>query len=345
MTARTATRPRRPISTKPGEPPRRTPRQVVSRPSLPKWSLPKWSLRRSHPIDLRDTEVVSEPVHPRIARRREQVVHESRKGRPWFRWGSLGMALASTLIVAGLFSPLVDLDHLEVQGLEGEPATAVREVSGLVVGTAMFGVRPAEVRRRVESLPWVAHADVDAHWPDTVVVTVMPQRPMAMMEAPEVSRDGQPPGSGSVLMASGVVLAPGDLGPLGPFTEGLPRVSADPSYAGSNGPTGSGADYSELAHDVLAQLRPVTAEAVSELRVGASGSVTLVARMADGSSDAILALGGPEDLPAKAIALESVLSGTVELACMERVDVSVPTRVTIMRSGGCTIPTPGEAAQ
>lgn len=360
MTARTATRPRRPISTKPGERPRRTPRQAVSRLSLPRPSLPRWSLpevkvpkvklpsfalRKSQPIDLRDTRAASEPVHPRIARRREQVDRESRRARPWLRWGPLAMAVASTVVVAGLFSPLADLDHLEVRGLEGEPAAAVREASGLVTGSAMFGVRPAEVRRRVESLPWVAHADVDARWPDTVAISVIPHRPLAFIEAPEASPDGEPRVGRSVLMTSGVVLDAADLGPLGPFTTGLPAVTTASSKVAPVGPDGSAMEYSEVARSVLAQLRPVTSEAVNELSVGASGAVTLVARVPGGTSEAVLALGGPEDLPAKAIALESVLSGTVELACLERLDVSVPTRVTIQRSGGCTIPSPGEAAE
>jgi hypothetical protein len=256
------------------------------------------------------------------------------------------MAVASTVVVAGLFSPLADLDHLEVRGLEGEPAVAVREVSGLVTGSAMFGVRPAEVRARVESLPWVAHADVDASWPDTVTISVIPHRPLALMESPEESSDGQPLAGRSVLMTSGVVVDAADLGPLGPFTTGLPAVTVgSSSQVAPIDPDGSVVEYSEVARNVLVQLRPVTAEAVTGLSVEASGAVTLVARVPGGSAEAVLALGGPEDLPAKATALESVLSGTVELACLERVDVSVPTRVTIQRSGGCTIPSPGEAAE
>lgn len=340
MTVRTATKARRPIGTEPAEPPRRTSGPIAS-----KLSWPGLSLRRSSSIDLRGTEMAGEPVHPRIALRREQVVREARRDTNWLRWGSLATAVACTIVVAGLFSPLADLDHLEVQGLEGEPAVTVREVSGLVTGTAMFGVRPGEVRRRVESLPWVAHADVDARWPDTVTVSVTPHRPLAMIEPQEGSPEGRPAGSGSVLTSSGVVLDRADLGPIGPFAEGLPDVSVDPSYVGPTGSDGSPVEYSEVARNVLEQLRPVTAQAVSGLHLGAPETVTLVAQVPGGSSDVVLALGGSEDLPAKAIALESVLSGTVEPACLERVDVSVPTRVTILRSGGCTIPKPGEAAE
>ncbi|MCZ7630472.1 MAG: hypothetical protein M5U19_16190 [Microthrixaceae bacterium] len=82
-----------------------------------------------------------------------------------------------------------------------------------------------------------------------------------------------------------------------------------------------------------------------ELRVDASGAVTLVARVPGGSAEAELVLGDAEDLPAKAVALESLLSGAVELGCLERADVSVPTRVTILRSAGCTIPTPADTAE
>ncbi|MCZ7630473.1 MAG: FtsQ-type POTRA domain-containing protein [Microthrixaceae bacterium] len=176
-------------------------------------------------------------VHPKIARRREQVDRRSRRRRMLLRWGSVGVAVVCTLVVAALFSPLVDLDHLTVQGLEGEPAVAVREASGLVSGTAMFGVRPSEVRRRVESLPWVAHADVDARWPDTVTVSVTPHRPLAVMQTAHGSPEGARQGGRSVLTTSGVVLEAEDLGPVGALAEGLPVVSADPSYAASGART------------------------------------------------------------------------------------------------------------
>lgn len=375
MSPRVATRERRPISTEPAESPRRNLVQVVSRLSWQRLSLPRVSVprvsvprpmlflaswlrglvRMSRAIDLRDSEAIAKPVrrsdahpdgvHPKIARRREQVSRRSRRGRALLRWGSVGVAVLCTLVVATLFSPLVDLDHLTVQGLEGEPAAEVRDVSGLVPGTAMFGVRPSDVRRRVESLPWVAHADVDARWPDTVTVTVTPHRPLAVMQAAQGAPVGAHPGGRSVLTTSGVVLDAEDLGPVSAFAEELPVLSVDPSYAAPGGPEVAERHLSEVSRKVLGQLRPVVAGAVTELRMGAAGTVTLVARVPGGSSEAEFVLGDAEDLPAKAVALESLLSGAVELACLERVDVSVPTRVTILRSTGCTIPTSGEAAE
>lgn len=257
----------------------------------------------------------------------------------------MGVAVLCTLVVAGLFSPLVDLDHLTVEGLEGEPAAAVRDVSGLVVGTAMFGVQPTEVRRRVESLPWVAHADVDARWPDTVTVSVTPHRPLAVMAPPDDSSEPRRGDARPVLTTSGEVLGAEDLGPIGAYTRGLPVVSVDPTYKGSVGSDGGESQPAEVVRDVLEQLRPTTSEMLSELRVGASGAVTLVARVPEGSSEAEFVLGDSEDMPAKALALESLLSGAVELGCLERVDVSVPTRVTMLRSAGCTIPPSGEPTE
>jgi len=253
--------------------------------------------------------------------------------------------VSSTIVVAGLFSPWVDLDHLEVRGLAGRPADAVREASGVDAGTAMFAVRPSEVRRRVEAIPWVAHADVDTHWPDTVTVTVTPHRPVAVLESPEAVLESpeavlESPEAGRVLTTAGAVLDPDELGPLGPFAVDLPRVSIDSGYIDSNGLDAGAA----VARSVLTQLRPITANAVDLIHLGPSGTVTLGVRVPGGDSRAELVLGGTEDLPAKAVALDSVLSGTVELGCLERVDVSVPTRVTIQRVGGCTIQASDEVA-
>ncbi len=310
---------------------------------MPKLSLPKVAIPKVSVPGLKraDSDVVpaDQPrapemeVHPRIERRRKAVGRSSLR-RNWRRWTLLGIAILLSLVVAGLFSPFLDLDHLEVAGVEGDPSGAVAEATGLTTGTAMFGIRPGDVRARVESLPWVAHADVDAHWPDTVKVTVTAERPLAVLD------DGTK-GRGAILMSSGVVLSASAAGPLTAFAGGAPHISVDPGYdaAAARDASNVPGESSKVALAVLTQLRPVAAAGLQELHIDSKGNVTLTRTLPGSDAAAELSLGAPDDLPAKATALDSVLSGSVELACIDRVDVSVPTRVTIRRSEGCTIPT------
>lgn len=281
-------------------------------------------------------------VHPRIARRRAEVAaagpDEPEPKRSFgrvLRWALLGTALAGTAVAALLFSPLADLDQLEVRGVTDEPARVVREASRLTPGTAMFGIRASEVRGRLESIGWVAHVDVQVLWPDTVAVEVTPHRPVGVLDG------GSGRGAAALLTASGHLLEPDEAGPLEGFATGLPSVGL---------PASESRQDRELAAGVLGQLRPVTAGALESIDLGDGSGLTLridARALPDNTSDSPdpdgewlveVALGDAADLPAKALAIESVLSGTVERACMERVDVSVPTRVTIRRAAGCTIP-------
>jgi len=265
-------------------------------------------------------------VHPRIAGRRDEVAREGRDRRRRIRWIGLGVAGLLTASAAVLFSPLFDMDHLLVSGVEGPPADAVSAAAGLPGGSALFGIDPAEVRERVEELDWVAHASAEVVWPDRVELEVTPQRPVALVA----------PGAGepaAIAMATGSVFAFGDVEPLVPFTAGLPVLRLEEGVAlddiGS-----SGAAEALLA---LSSLGPVTAATVSEVTVDEAGRITFAAGPG-GLEGAQLVIGEPVLLPEKAEALEAVLSGRVELACLSRLDVSVPSRVTIQRLEDCAIP-------
>lgn len=264
-------------------------------------------------------------VHPRIARRRAEVRRQSRSPRRLLRWLPIVFAVGATALVAALFSPLVDLDHLEVVGLEGEPEARVREVVALDAGTALFGIRPAEVRARVESIPWVVHADVDVRWPDRVVVEATPHRPVALLH--------RSAGEQAVLTASGERLTRDEAGPLWAWAENTPELHLPP---------GAGVALREDAVTLLTQLRPVTTSMLEEVDLDDSGTVGLVLTVPGVDAPVEVYMGAPEELPAKAMALDAVLGGAVQTACMERVDVSVPTRVTVLRSDGCTVPDPDD---
>jgi hypothetical protein len=134
------------------------------------------------------------------------------------------------------------------------------------------------------------------------------------------------------------VLSYDEAGPLLPFTGGLPvvRTQDEPLVVEDDGDPGTAPPVLADALLALDMLGPSTMASVGELRAGGEGlRLLLDAGPADGAE---VALGLPEGLPEKAQAAEAVLSGTVELRCMTRLDVSVPSRTVIQRAAGCDLP-------
>lgn len=273
-------------------------------------------------IDLREPA-----VHPRIEGRRKDVLSDERLRRRRYRIAGLCVALVLSAAVAVAFSPLFDMDHLLVEGVEGAPAAAVSEATGLAGGTALFAVDASDVRNRIEDLPWVSHAAVRVVWPDRVEVLVTPQRPVANVAV----GDEQPQ---ALAAASGQVMVYEDVAPLVPFTAGLPVLRM----------VGTDTDEDRITDALMALdlFGPSTLGLIGELRVDDGGDLLLM--VGPGAAEgAEVTIGPAENLPEKAQAIESVLSGVVETRCLGTLDVSVPSRITIERVPGCDLPAPQQA--
>jgi cell division protein FtsQ len=158
------------------------------------------------------------------------------------------------------------------------------------------------VAARVEALPWVAHATVSRHWPDSLVVTVVERVPAAVVESPGHSA--------VVVDDSGHVL-----GPESSASPGTPVVQA---------PVTAGRPGSVLGPGVapgLAVLKAVPAtlkRRVLGIDVAPDGDVSMALTGQVG-----VTLGAAVDLPAKFEALLSVLVDVPPTA-PEVVDVTVP---------------------
>jgi hypothetical protein len=257
-------------------------------------------------------------VHPRIADRRQQVARERRSR--WQRVGIAALVVVGLLAVAvgALFSPLLDVDAVRVTGVEGDAASAVVDASGVEVGDPLVMLGTGDAARAVEDLPWVAHAEVVHRWPDAVRVRVLPERPVALVDR----------GRGEeVVTSAGEVVARSDLTPLGELPA-LPVVAAprdvDPATLSA-----AVSLVRQVRPEVLALLGPATVSAEGRLAFGPG---------AEAIEGATVEVGAPDLVPAKVVAIEAALGGAVELRCLERVDVSVPSRLTILRRAGCEIP-------
>lgn len=292
--------------------------------------LPTLPNRRRRHGDAEPAPPTAVEVHPRIAVRRDQVADAAHRRRRRILLGSASVAGVVAASVGALFSPLLDLDHLAVSGVEGDPAAEVLAVSELERGVAMFAIRPAEVRRRVEDLPWVAHAEVSAEWPDSAAVHVLPHRPVAVV----ARGDAEPV---ALATASGRILAFEDVDVLVPFTAGLPVLRVPEGIGDPERPR-------ELRGvlAVLEGVRPATRSVVGEARVDDGGQLTLLA--GPGALDgAEFELGNMSAMPEKVHALEAALGGSIDLTCVSRIDVSVPSRMTVQRDPACVVPGPEDA--
>jgi cell division protein FtsQ len=78
-------------------------------------------------------------------------------------------------------SSLFAIDRIEVQGGSPQVAGQVHEALASLVGRPLVGLDGSAVLRRVDALPTVVRASYDRAFPHTLRVTVVPERPAAVL--------------------------------------------------------------------------------------------------------------------------------------------------------------------
>ena len=218
-----------------------------------------------------------------------------------------GLGLVGFRLIAA--SGAFDVERIEVQGAGGAEARVRDAVQASVGGTSLLQTDPAALAAALATLPQVRSASVDRAFPQTVRVTIVPERAVAI--APNGSER-------VVLAASGRVL-----GPVTPGTLGLPLIAAAPGDL----PAVGGSVQSAA---VLQELR-VAAAPRRGLRFTAIGFTAdgLTGRTAQGLD---IRLGDDEDLAAKLRVARSVLRRAG--AGADYIDVSVPGAPVLRQSAG-----------
>lgn len=264
---------------------------------------------------------------PRFARRRMDVAGALRRRRR-IVLAVIGCVVGVGAAVVGLLrSPLFAVDRVQVIGAGKTDRGAVVAAGGVHPGDAIVDVDPALVRAHVMAVPSVASARVERIWPHTIRITVTEEIPLATFDVDGrsvvvgrggriISENGAPgPADGGAGLRH-VVVAAGVVAHLGKPGDGLPDDLA-PIVA------------------MVEQLPPRLAAGVQEVSVGADGALSITLRDDGGRVD----LGASEDIPAKLLAVESILAG-VDQHCLAVLDVRDPTRPTISRRAGCAIAAP-----
>jgi cell division protein FtsQ len=256
-------------------------------------------------------------IDPRIRARRVAVLRA--EGRRRLRFLLVAVGLVGLAVGAwGLTrTPLLDLDHVRVEGVAAADAGEVRTTLDLEPGTAMFDLDLGGIERDLTALPWVRSATAEREWPGTVRVTVEPRTPVAVV--------GLVTGGASFLVdREGVLLRPAGT------DSNLPRIAVAPTVAPG-----------EVERSALPAID--VAVAIPDDLLSWVDAVTLVGKSIpadqhdlglDLVGSAQVRLGGVEFIDDKLAAVRAVLEGT-DLSCVELIDVAVADLPTMLRNDSC----------
>jgi cell division protein FtsQ len=93
--------------------------------------------------------------------------------------GILAVALGGYLVARE--TPLFAIDRIEVHGGSPRVAAQVRKSLASLVGRPLVGLDGSAVLRKVDALPTVVTASYDRAFPHTLRITVVPERPAAVL--------------------------------------------------------------------------------------------------------------------------------------------------------------------
>lgn len=112
---------------------------------------------------------------------------DGRSGGPR-RWPRILALVLVVLLLAGavygvFFSPLLGVRSVSIAGATDPVSVKVLAVVDVPDGTPLARVDLDSVAERVNAVPEVAEVEVARHWPDTLVLTVIPRVPIAVTSA------------------------------------------------------------------------------------------------------------------------------------------------------------------
>ncbi len=252
------------------------------------------------------------PVDPRIRQRRIEVRRNEGRRRLRILVGIFAVALLTAAGWVASWSPLLDIDAVEVEGAVRTGPAVVREAGGLDRGQAMVDVDEGAAARRIESLPWVAEARVVRQWPGRVSITVSERLALAVT-VDETGAWWLLDGTGRVLEQAPD--RPNELVAV----DGLGTVP-------SPGEVTAGA---EAALAVSAALSPALRAKVDAVVVVEGGGVDLRLKGQAGAHP-VVQLGNLDHLDQKLRAAESILA-SVDLTGLSTLDVRLPASPVLTR--------------
>lgn len=252
------------------------------------------------------------PIDPRIRARRIEV-RKTAGRRKLQRLVDVGVVVVvAALFVGALWTPLLDVDVVEVRGAEHTGTEVVRDRAGVARGDRLVGVDVRVVGERVAALPWVGEAAVHRRVDGTVTIEVTERVPVALVGTGEsavlVDRQGRVLGP-----AVGVVAA-----------NGLPTLTS------LQGVPAAGAFLDAAADEAL-----VVAERLIASVPGAVATVDVAELSALLHQGGVVRFGDATRLDAKLRSLRTVLD-QVDLRCLATIDLRLPGSPVLTREERCS---------
>jgi cell division protein FtsQ len=254
------------------------------------------------------------PIDPRIRARRIEVQRDAGRRRLHRLTVAGVVAGVLLLVVASAFTPVADVDRIEVEGMFRTSSDAIVEAGGVERGDPTLLVDTGAAAAAIGELPWIADVDVQRSFPGTIRYVVHEREPLAVA--------GTPDGRAAVVDREGRVVE---------VAEGEAAALGLPVLEGVVGPTEVGARLGAAAEPVLRVARDVPGglvASVAAVRTGDDG--VELALVPTGTAH----LGEADDLDGAFVALASVL-GAVRPACVGVIDVAVPSAPVLTRVPGC----------
>lgn len=250
-------------------------------------------------------------IDPRIRARRIEVKRtEGRRRLQRLVDAALVVGVAAAFVLA-LWTPLLDVDEISVEGAGRTTADMVLEAAGVNAGDSLISVDVGAVGKRLAALPWVAEVSVRRGVDGTVAIDVTERTPVA------VARSG---GLALLLDRDGRVLGPASTAGSVAMIE-LLGVTEVPE---------PGAFLPEGLTDAL-----VLAERLGATAPGAFASLDageLTGRLAQGGA---VRFGDASRIEAKLRSLRTVLD-QVDLRCLALIDLRLPGSPVLTREEGCS---------
>ncbi|WP_405217429.1 FtsQ-type POTRA domain-containing protein [Agrococcus sp. Ld7] len=270
------------------------------------WRLAQREQRRLDREELKDSKREARAATRARARaEREEVRRFTASRRRQLRAALLGvggLVLALLVLVGLVYSPLMSVREVRVEGTERIDPAAVEAALADQVGEPIATVTEAEVAARLQSIPQIESFRVDVVPPSTVIVRLIERRPVAIVESAE---------GVSVIDAAGVVL-----GAVDASTEALPRLSG--VELGSEEFEAVATVLVSVPSDVLVQTETIEASTPSDIRLTLSTGQTVQ-------------WGGAEQSPLKADVLAALMA-TQEPSAAAVLDVRAPEHPVVRES-------------
>jgi cell division protein FtsQ len=215
------------------------------------------------------------------------------------------VAVVVAALAALPFTPLLDVDRIEVAGAHQTSEDAILEASRIAPGDPMVMLDTGAAEQRIGELPWIAGAQVSQEWPGTVRIAVTERTPVAVVGFEQGEAMAVVDGEGRVLQVT-------ESSP-----EGLVRIE---------GLSVAVAEGQQLPDDAAQALRVAAAGAQHMPALLESVNLDLVGVLHDHGSGAgaQVRFGSADDIDEKFVALSAIVS-EVGLWCLETIDVEVAT--------------------